>query len=455
MPYFGGKGRMAHFIADRLDYTTDTFVTIFGGGCRVLLNKPHHTNEIYNDYGSGVCAVMEVLSKPDTAQEFIDRLYYETEYISDEQAKEQFEQAKKIYDFCETDLEQQYRNQLKQLLMSKGIISAIYANKFIEYIRCEAYETALVPTKYVYKSKEKLKEELQRDNEFKGKFQTTFGDWLTFYGIRTENEKNGYIPRSRDIEINKVESTSTKTDEEIDQEHVYTLSADALTLVDYIKSITDMDLAIATYIVFTFGFSGTGQGYTKGKFKNDDDYKKHILKLYPCAERMQGVQVYQFDAMSFFSQDLYENVMHEKAYQRSVFFQWLLNPDVMMLCDPSYIDPGHEARLLHDEETGIDIDVSKVDSVSEAIRQAWDGKKMPSNLGKCYTRSFGYEEQEKFLEAIQYADCKMLICNYDLALYDKYLNEETGWTKEVYPTTTSASGTSGNNERLECIWYNY
>lgn len=93
--------------------------------------------------------------------------------------------------------------------------------------------------------------------------------------------------------------------------------------------------------------------------------------------------------------------------------------------------------------------------MSEAIRQAWDGKKMPSNLGKCYTRSFGYEEQEKFLQAIQYADCKMLICNYDLALYDKYLNEETGWTKEVYPTTTSASGTSGNNERLECIWYNY
>ena len=40
-PYFGGKARMAHFIADRLDYAnSDIFVTPFGGMCRVLLNKP-------------------------------------------------------------------------------------------------------------------------------------------------------------------------------------------------------------------------------------------------------------------------------------------------------------------------------------------------------------------------------------------------------------------------------
>lgn len=421
IPYWGGKGRMAHFIADRLNYSTDTFVTIFGGACRVLLNKLPHKYEIYNDYGSGVCALMEVLSNPDTAQEFIDRLYYETEFISDEQAAEQFEQAKQIFDFCETDFEQQYRNQLKRLLMDKKIISAIYVNKFIEYLYCEAEEMFIVPNLYAFEGKQKLQEQLKNDKEFRKEFQDLFGGWLELCILRKKNK--GVLPRSRDM----LES----------------------------ESISDIDLAIATYIVFTFGFSGTGQGYTRGKFKNDDAYKKHILKLYPCAERMQGVQVYQFDAMSFFSHDLYEDVIQEKAYQTSVFFQWLLNPDVMMLCDPSYIDPRHEARLLHDEEKGIDIDVSQVDSVSEAIRQAWDGKKMPKNLGKCYTRSFGYEEQEKFLQAIQYAHCKMLICNYDLALYDKYLNEETGWTKEVYPTTTSASGTSGDNERLECIWYNY
>lgn len=62
-PYYGGKGRMAHFIADRLNYDdTDIFVTPFGGMCRVLLNKPRHKVECYNDYSSGLTALMRILS---------------------------------------------------------------------------------------------------------------------------------------------------------------------------------------------------------------------------------------------------------------------------------------------------------------------------------------------------------------------------------------------------------
>ena len=67
------------------------------------------------------------------------------------------------------------------------------------------------------------------------------------------------------------------------------------------------------------------------------------------------------------------------------------------------------------------IDVEHGAWVSDAIEKAWAGQKMPKNLGSCYARSFGYREQEQFLKGIQNARCKMLVCNYDLQLYDRYL----------------------------------
>ena len=91
--YYGGKGRMAHFIAERLNYDCDVFVTPFGGMCRELLNKPRHRTEIYNDYNTGLCALMSVLSVPDKADEFIHRLCAETEAT-----EECFLKHKAVYD---------------------------------------------------------------------------------------------------------------------------------------------------------------------------------------------------------------------------------------------------------------------------------------------------------------------------------------------------------------------
>ena len=112
-PYYGGKGRMAHFIADRLNYDdSDYFVTPFGGMCRVLLNKPRHKIECYNDYSSALCALMTVLADPIKADEFIHRLYDETSY-----SREEFNKQKIIYDSVEKDLEEQAKNCIRQLLI--------------------------------------------------------------------------------------------------------------------------------------------------------------------------------------------------------------------------------------------------------------------------------------------------------------------------------------------------
>jgi len=79
-PYYGGKSKMSGLLCDMLDYSnTDIFVTPFGGMCRVLLNKPRHKIEIYNDSSRGLCMLLGVLGDPDKYSKLMEFLY-ETEY---------------------------------------------------------------------------------------------------------------------------------------------------------------------------------------------------------------------------------------------------------------------------------------------------------------------------------------------------------------------------------------
>ena len=129
-PYYGGKGRMAPFIVDRLNYDdSDIFVTPFGGMCRVLLNKPRHEVECYNDYSSGLTALMRMLSNPVKAVEFIHRLEDETTY-----SEEEFNRQKAIYDNAENDLEEQEYEILRKILIDryKKIVTAHNARKFLD-----------------------------------------------------------------------------------------------------------------------------------------------------------------------------------------------------------------------------------------------------------------------------------------------------------------------------------
>lgn len=63
--------------------------------------------------------------------------------------------------------------------------------------------------------------------------------------------------------------------------------------------VSDMDLALATYVVFQQSRDGMGQTWSAEKFKTNDQYKRQIAKLFDCAERLEGVEVYQIDAMAF------------------------------------------------------------------------------------------------------------------------------------------------------------
>lgn len=407
MPYYGGKGRMAHFIADRLNYNdSDMFITPFGGACRVLLNKPRHDVEIYNDYGSGLCALMSILSDPSKADDFIHRLY-KTEY-----SQTQFDWAKKIYDVCEIDLEQQARNRLKQLIKINTTIPAIALNDLLDDIMDD---TLSIEISHKSTASEILAETLKKRTDFRKEFQKALTDWVDLYRLKTQQ---GFLERPRDMGID----------------------------------ISDMDLAMATYIVFQQSRDAMGKIWTPSKFKSTQAYRKRVLDLFQCAERLSGVQVYQIDAVDFFRRYKFVDVntpIETIDPKYKIFNEWFQNSHAIFCCDPSYISPDEEAKLLDG------IDWRNVDSLSDTIDEKYKGKKIPKNLGKLvYTMSFDYRSQEKFLRCIQDAKCKILVCNYDLILYNKYLNESTGWRRQEFLTTTSVGGKK-DNKRIEVVWYNY
>ena len=405
MPYYGGKARMAHFIAERLNYDdSDIYIEPFGGACRVLLNKPSHKVEIYNDYGEGVTTVMRTLSDPKFATEYIYRLF-ETEY-----SEEQFRWAKEIFDTAEMDL-QEHRGrtlikELKNLLVNYGIIPArVNARTFKAILENEDSFRFLVNL---------LKDDsTPMKVHLAGKIKGILADYTA---IKELKQEQGFIERTRDSGI----------------------------------YISDMDLAVATYIVFTQSRDAMGQVWTASRFKSTDHYRRQIIKLFDCAQRMEGVQIYNIDAMDFFR--WYIGVNRDDSINAvnndyAVMLRWIHDPKVMMYCDPSYINPKHEEKLLEG------IDWKNTDSLSQEIKR-YHGVNMPSNLGKIYAMSFNYEDQENFLKCIYDADCKLMVSNYDLILYNKYLTAENGWKRIEFETTTGV-GSKADNKRVEVLWYNY
>lgn len=381
MPYYGGKARMAKFIADMLDCNnTDIYVEPFGGACRVLLNKPRHAVEIYNDYGEGVCAVMRVMSDPETAREFIYRLE-ETEY-----SQEEFDRQKAIFDFCEKSAIQTEWDTLKQLLADHGISTRITKKN----------------NKEVQTSIQRL---LESDADFAEKFQTAYGNRTLLLDAWNDGE---YLQRNRDL---------------------------------YETPISDIELAIATYVIFVQSRDAMGQVWSAYRFKDTPAYHKRLSRLWDCAERMKGVEIMQLDAMQYFRQAADYGSIGE-GYE--IIGDWLNNPRVMMYCDPSYISPDAEASALKKEN--LDIDAIDIERETIAKRIA------PQNLGALYAMSYNYADHEAFLRTIRHAKCKLTVSNYDLQLYNKYLTPEDGWRRVEFETFTFGKK---DNRRTEVLWYNY
>ncbi len=78
--YMGGKSHMISEINALLDYDKTCYLELFGGSAKVLLNKPPHEIEIYNDKDSNLVNLFEVVkNKPDEFVQWFDLKLYSKE----------------------------------------------------------------------------------------------------------------------------------------------------------------------------------------------------------------------------------------------------------------------------------------------------------------------------------------------------------------------------------------
>ena len=97
IPYYGGKSKLAYLIADLLPYDDcNSYIEGFGGSARVLLNKPRHAVEIYNELTTSVYTFFKCLADEEQAEQLISQLC-ETPI-----SLEYFEECKRYRKFCDS-----------------------------------------------------------------------------------------------------------------------------------------------------------------------------------------------------------------------------------------------------------------------------------------------------------------------------------------------------------------
>lgn len=465
---------MASFIAEMLDYNnTHTFFTPFGGGCRVLLNKPRHLQELYAEVNAGMSTLVKMLTQPDTAIELMERLY-ETDY-SEECFKEHLaiknsyedhylkEMIKKMEMYLShIDSEQKgdktFRKEFNHLI--KKIALGEKKNEYLDIPKMLGTIFDLLPEESLYDIKGKLERVGKKDilflqeniNTCFNAFYSGKGNSLTdmqledidkeiklYYkryikdndlsddilekwskALNEEVERNGekanHDKADVDIRLKKFYDSSLKFRKKLENETLIRNFYSDIYIPE--PELSDMDLAVATYVVFSQSRDGIGKVWNSSKFKTNSAYHKRIDKLYDVMHRLEGVHVLQqVDSILYLCQD---KVLNNERW--------------MVYCDPPYL---RQKALKHEE-----IQKNK--------------NKKEYNPGLIYKNGWSRADHERFLNKIQDAKCKMLISNYvdEYDLYDTMLcGHSSKWKRIDYETYTSVS--NNNKLRTECLWYNY
>lgn len=331
-------------------------VEVFGGACRVLLNKPRHEIEIYNDSSKGLSAFFNLMSQKDWAEELIHRIY-ETEYSQD-----CFNWAVE----CRNTADDNFLKQTQK--------------QFLEYLKQLCIRYDILPADANHREFVNV---LKQEND-----SIAFAEKLI--SMLTQQEKTEYELLAKNLTVANNASGFTN----------FLDLPEGWTDIKITDILTDTDLAVATYVIYSQSRDAMGSYWTSSKYKTQDDYYKSMARLYDVAERFSGVRVSQpVNALTFLLDSSYIN-----------------DEDAMMYLDPSY------------------------------LRQE-DGR----NAGSSYKQSFDHKQHETLLNLIVNAKCKIVISNYSVDLYNYMLTPERGWTRVEYETNTSVGGKK-NNKRMEVLW---
>lgn len=435
-PYYGGKAALAPVIRDMLDYAnTEVFIEPFGGGARVLLNKPRHPVEIYNDASAGLCAFMRCMSDPQKAQEVIYRLYdtdctpetfYAAVKLRNEEEDDYFAELKRQFKHYLSLLSKKYSapdmvenfqllrqsinkctvqmdwSPLQRLRVSGALAEPEVAQLTRFQEETEDFLTLFRP---IYEDvREKEAETIARTlaDDYLQELSAKAAKLSTETDAKKIDQKAALENRITALRAGKPEAIDRKHLEKQAMQRLYQ-SAYSHTLNNHETSfVDDVRLAAATWIVYTMSRDGMGTAFSPQKFKTTEQYHAQIGRLYEVAERMSGVQVSQSGALLYLMECSYLN-----------------DPRACFYLDPSYLDPENEQK----------------------------------NLGSVYKLSSDYANHELLLKTICNAKAKIVLSNYDVPLYNTYL-QAPQWKKYEIDTRTSVGG-KADNYRTEVIWKNF
>ena len=401
--FYGGKDRMAPLICDLLDYKhTDLYIEPFGGACRVLLNKPRHAQEIYNDFGYGLTTFFETLGNRELSQAVFDTLI---ELKPNEELFYQMKSYKQEHEHELTDnLQQQFQKFVwkcwkKYQSQELKILHKAVSNK--EYQRIVDTASQIISTNVI-----KDIQDMQIFHDFillyhqywdivKEEYQEEYDNAKSIFEIEWKKQND-------DSKIRNKQKFQHKFCHERALSKIAEYTSDTRVSNGEEQDKDPVQMAVATFITYYLSRDGMGLDYSSAKNRSTDKYYSYLQNLKDIAQRFEGVVVTQVDALN-----LIENYCQYE--------------NVMMYLDPSYLKPEDANK---DLGSGI------------------------------YSRSFGYEEHKRLADIIQNAKAKIILSNYEVEPYLSILSEDKGWKKYYYDTYTSV-GSKRNNKRTEVLWYNY
>lgn len=471
--FFGGKGRFANEIVDMLDYIhTSVYVEPFGGACRVLLNKPRHEKEIYNDLGTGLVTFFEALSDKTTADRVIRKLN------DMEISREVFIEQQRYKNEVEMDIDCYITEQTLSLISE---FNKKYKNNGKVFRQARQ---ALNEHKYPIILKllnEILNIEMSGDDKSR---MTEYRDLFSqYWGFIKDDYTNNYVYQFiymianggfntySEEELNKrfdVLMATIDIDEDIWDKEIGSIEKNGMLLETGkrrfdssiqecinnllkkqggLENIIEMaskkgwhkaiheviqddlpengkaldeyneaDLAVATFYTYALSRDGMGINYSDKMETDTAAYYRRVKNLDDIADRMKDVICTESDA--FFTVN---------TYRKGV--------DVMMYLDPSYLSVEEDKNS----------------------RNMNSGGKGGKDLGeKVYAASSSYKDHERLLELLLKKDtrAKIILSNYDVEPYKSRLTEENGWKKYEIETYTAVGGKK-DNRRTEVLWRNY
>ena len=447
--YYGGKASLCDEISSQIEYlNSKVYIEMFGGGANILLNKPEHTYEIYNEIDTGVYTLFKMLSNWDDGWELYCRLR-NTAYSRDVFEKNLSIREKYIMGRFECIGHAQYRY-IKRLENKYGY------NLIRAYKKAGGMDTEIMEKIQGFKTLnyEELQEGIwffNENNKYMAGIEKEADDILegTIY-ILKHLYGNGYATKKvKKTDSKKYEKLMKLLSKEVSPLRKCIQCDEILKKLENLKmpKITDkadigavrclikqvyeklyrydmdekpctieeeMELAAATFIVFNMSRNGMGK-FFKDTNNGDSLFFNKTQNLLEVIERMNGVTVTNYDCFEAL-----------KDIKKTFNLGQYEDEEIFIYFDPPYL--------------------------KEAGSTGRDDKYNP---GMVYKHGFEKEAHDRFLRLVQKLPFKMAVSNYrdEENVYDRYLNKENGWRSLEFDACTTIGG--NREDRTEVLWMNY